>query len=228
MNLPNWTDMSLYHYLAIGGGAFILLALLLFFTRLSQLKIPAIFLGIVGGFGAGAGLGVVCMGFLGYHWQPQVAEGDPREAIARNAPPGMPGGMMGGGGMPPGMMGGMMGGRGPNPKNQLASLVAKLDLLTHKPLSVKLDDKQKHKVLEQIKDLDAEKELSEEKAKERVTALLEILKDQRQTLEDAGYRWPGQDGGPQRPTNAPNPFKEEQNGQHLKALRELLTEVQTE
>lgn len=238
MSLPNWTDMSLYHYLAIGGGVFILLALVLFFTRLSALKVPALFLGIVGGFGAGVGLGVVGMGFLGYHWEPQTAEGDPREALARNAPPGMPGGMMGGGmpggmmgggGMPPGMGGGGRG-RGPNSKNQLASLIAKLDVLTHKPLAVHLNPEQKAEVRKQLKDLDAKEELSDDEAKTRLTALLEILKDHKKTLEDAGYRLPGGGGGGrgQRPPDAPNPFKEDGNAQHLKALNDLLTEAPTE
>ena len=232
MSIPNWTDMNLYHYLAIGGGVFILLALILFFTRLSKLKVPAIFLGIVGGLGAGVGLGVVGMGFLGYHWEPQSSGGDPREAMAMNGPPPMPGGMMGGGGRPPGMGGGRQGGgggRGPNSKNQLATLVAKLDLLTHKPLAVRLDAKQKDEVRKQLKDLD-DGELSEEKAKERLDALLEILKDHRKTLEDAGYRWPGQGGGgfPGRAAGDANPFKEEQNEKHLKALRELLAEAPTE
>jgi hypothetical protein len=139
------------------------------------------------------------------------------------------GGMMGGGGGR-GMGGrqGGGGGRGPNSKNQLATLVAKLDLLTHKPLAVRLDAQQKDKMREQLKDLD-DGELSEEKAKERLDALLEILKDQRKTLEDAGYRWPGQGGGGfQRPADVPNPFKVEQNEQHLKALRELLAEAPTE
>ena len=41
MDLPAWlTDLSLYHYLAIGGGAVIVLALLLYFTPVSRLKMP--------------------------------------------------------------------------------------------------------------------------------------------------------------------------------------------
>jgi hypothetical protein len=119
-------------------------------------------------------------------------------------------------------MGGGMGGRGPSARNQLAALVAKLDQLTGKPLAVQLSDEQRAKLREQLEGLDAKDELSDDDAKKRLDAVLDIVKDDRETLEAAGYRWPGQQGGFRPPADTPNPFKEGQNAQHLKSLHEQL------
>jgi hypothetical protein len=64
-----------------------------------------------------------------------------------------------------------------------------------KPLVVTLDDDQKAKVQEQLKGLESMEELTAEEAKTRLDALLAIVEDQRETLEAAGYRWPGGGGG---------------------------------
>ncbi len=223
MDLPDWlTDMGLYQYLAIGGGVVVVLALVLYFTPVSRLKIPGIFFAILGGLGLGAALGVMAMAYYGFQLkQPEAPPGDPRQQVA-GGPSNMMA-MMGGGG-PPGMMGGS---RGPNSKAQLASLVAKLDVLTHKPLEVKLNAEQKKKMREQLQKLDEKEDLSEAEAKAKLDALLDLLKDQRPTLEAAGYRWPGQGGGGRggRPPAAPpNPFKDAQNSKHLKALQSQLDE----
>jgi len=136
--------------------------------------------------------------------------------------PGGPAGRGGRGG--PGGPGGPGGGRrGPNPKNQLAALVAKLDQLTGKPLAVTLSAEQQAKLSEQLKGLEKEEKLSEEDAGKRLTAILEIVKGDRATLEAAGYRWPGPPGGFQPPPDVPNPFKEEDNAEHLKALQQRVT-----
>ena len=129
--------------------------------------------------------------------------------------------MMGspGGSMPSGMGGG----RGPSAKNQLASLVSKLDQLSVKPIKLELSDEEKKKIDEQIHGLDQAAELTDEDAKKRLDALLEVVKDQRVVLEEAGYRWPGQGGGFRPPANPPpNPFKEDPNRQHLKSLEDQL------
>jgi hypothetical protein len=231
MDLPEWlTNMSLYYYLALGGGVVVVLAIVLYFTPVSRLKIPGIFFGIVGGLGLGAALGVIAMAYYGYQLRAPEATGEGPPAgmsPGGGGPPNMMammrGGMPGGGG-PPGMMGG---GRGPNSKNQLASLITKLDVLTHQPLEVKLNAEQKKQMRAQLRKLDEQEELSEDEAKAKLTALLDLLKDQRPTLEAAGYRWPGQGGGGRggRPAaTLPNPFKDEQNGKHLKALQSQLDE----
>jgi hypothetical protein len=133
-------------------------------------------------------------------------------------------GMMGRGG---GMGGGGFGrGRGPNSKNDLASLVGKLDLLTRKPLAVTLTEDQKQKVREQLKGLEEPKELTEGEAKKRLDALVEILKDQRETLKNAG--WPREGGGGFRPPrDFPNPFQEGENSEHLKSLLGQMGKSQT-
>jgi hypothetical protein len=121
----------------------------------------------------------------------------------------------GGGG--PGGRGGF-GGMRDNPKIQLANLVAKLDDLTRKPLEVKLTEDQKKRVREQLKGLDEQKELTDDDAKKRLDALLEIVKDQSETLKSAGYPWPGEGRGRDNQPPAPNPFQAGKNNEHLKSL----------
>jgi hypothetical protein len=138
----------------------------------------------------------------------------------------------GGFGKGPGGAGGGGGGgqRGPSPKTQLANLVTKLDLLTQKPLSVELTADQKKKVGEQLKGLTDADDLSDEDATKRLDALKEVLKDNIETLEAAGYRFPGQGapggapgaGGPDGGRPPANPFKDEQTGKHLKSLESQL------
>jgi hypothetical protein len=153
------------------------------------------------------------------------------------AGPGGPGGMMMG-------MGGMGAGRGmqgPPVRAQLANLVSKLDVLTNKdkPLLIELTVEQKQKVKEQLQGLADMEEVKDEEAKKRLDALLEILKDKKDTLEAVGYRWPagqggGQGGGPGgfgggpgggRPGGNPstNPFKDDPNvANALKSLESTL------
>jgi hypothetical protein len=105
----------------------------------------------------------------------------------------MPGGGGGGGRGGPGGPGG--GGRGPTSKTQLAALVGKLNQLTDKPLFVELTPAQKKQIHEQLQGLADKDELSDDDAKKRLDAMLDVLKDQKATMEAAGYRWPGQGGG---------------------------------
>ncbi len=203
---------------------------------LTRLKVPAIIVAGVIGFGVGVGAGVLTLLGLGFARPAALAEDVPAadgQPGPRGGPGGMPGGRPGGrGGGGPGM--GFMGGfgRGPNSKNQLATLVAKLDQLTGKPLAVRLDAAQRKQVEQQLKGLDDAKELSEEDAKKRLDTLLDLLKDQKDTFEAAGYRWPGQRGGGgggfRPPADVPNPFKEEANSKHLQSLRQQLAHEKTE
>jgi len=113
------------------------------------------------------------------------------------------------------------GGFAPSSKAQLAMLVAKLDVLTAKPLTLDLTDDQRAKVREELKGLVGEDDLSDDDAKERLDKLLEILQPQRPTLEAAGFRWPGT-GFPTQGNTADNPFKEGADAQHLKDLEKRL------
>ena len=177
---------------------------------------------------AGAGAAVLTMVLLGFHMDRESSVEDiMREARANYGKGGDDSGadmkkaMYGGaGGKGPGGAGKGKGGFGPTPKTQLAQLVTKLDVLTAKPLTLELTDSQRNKVRTQLKGLTEEENLSEEEAKKRLDALLEVLKDQRATLEEAGYFWPGSFQMPPSPPS--NPFKEGKAADHLKALDERL------
>lgn len=140
---------------------------------------------------------------------------------------GAPGG--GGKGGAPGGKGGDKAGGGkgkggftPSPKTQLAQLVVKLDALTKKPLAVELTPEQKKQVKELLADLDAKDALSDDDAKAKFEALLKLVAGQRDTLEAAGYRWPGTLPGAPPGEPPPNPFKEGDPANRLKSLRESM------
>jgi hypothetical protein len=235
MSVPDWKELTWYHYLVI-GDVVVILALLLYFASRTKLKMPAIILGILGGVGVGAALGagvVLAMIALNVQMDKDYASAGDGAPGSGGGPPGMGKGGMGKGGMGKGGMGkggmgkGGMGkgggsgsaGFGPTSQAQLASLVAKLDLLTHKPLAVTLDAEQKKKVRETLQKMDEEKELKEDEAKTKLEDLKKILnEDQLKTLEAAGYRWPGQSGGGRGGPTPPNPFSEGENKQHLQSL----------
>src|SRR5947209_4808074 len=105
MQLPDWlTNLGVHHYLAAGGGLVVLLALILYFTPASRLKMPGIFLGILGGLGVGAALGVMATAYYEHQQKQSVPteETPPGGDRAGGPPAGMMGrgGMPGGGGMP--------------------------------------------------------------------------------------------------------------------------------
>jgi len=197
------------------------------------MKVPAIIAAAVISFALGAGVSVGAMLVAFPDIYKPKPEGDggtpdprlgPQMMMPQGGGPGRPGGGPGGPGGGPGGPGGRP--AGPNSKSQLATLVNKLEVLTQKPLIIQLDDDKQKKLAEQLQGLEAKEELSEEEAKNRLEAILAIVKDDRETLEAAGYRWPGERpaGGPGggRPADVPNPFKEGDNNKHLKALQELL------
>ncbi len=236
--LETLKSVEVYYYLAAGGAAVIVLAIVLYFLKVPTLKVAGVVLGIVGGLGVGAAAGVLAMASQGYHWekqsQPQSNPGamGPQMGIPGGAPggaPGGPGGARQGG--PPGMAGPPGGGRGPSAKTQLAGLVTKLDVLTQKPLQITLSDEQKEKVRAALEGLAGKEELSEDEAKEKLDALLAVVEKDRDTLEAAGYRWPGGGGGGggggfggQPP---PNPFTDQKNGEHLKELEKRVGKAAT-
>jgi hypothetical protein len=242
----DWQNTDLFRYLIIGCGVLAVLAIILYFLPLRRISVPAVILGVLTGLAAGFGAGVLAMSFYGYAKpaNPGGAEGGgggpPAGGMGGGGGGGGMreggggggmmggggGGMRGGGGMGGGMRGGggrggpmAGGGAGPNSKTQLADLIAKLDVLTAKPLEVKLNDEQKSKIQARLKDLDQKKDLSEGEAKSTLDAILEIVKDDKDTLAAAGYP-PGQP--PASPPASANPFQEGPNAEHLKALQARL------
>ncbi|VTS02291.1 unnamed protein product [Gemmata massiliana] len=134
---------------------------------------------------------------------------------------GAPGGGGGGGGAPGGQ-------RGPSSKFQLAQLVNKLDALTKKPLVVELTADQKKQTKELLTGLEAADDLKEEDAKSKLDALLKLFEGNKETLEAAGYRWPGGGGGGMGGGGMgggmppPNPFKVGEGADRLKSLQSTL------
>jgi hypothetical protein len=202
---------------------------------LAQMKIPvAIMTGTIC-FALGVGAGILGMIACSEEKKPDAADSSRASGVRGGPPGGMPpmgrgggqpgrGPRMGGGGGGP--MGGMFGQQ--SPKTQLATLVAKLEQLTGKPLALHLNEDQRAKLRKQLDGLDAKKTLTDEDAKKRLDAILDIVKKDKATLEAAGYRWPGPGGGGlgQR-ANAPNPFKVEPNDKRLKSLQDQLGKVET-
>jgi hypothetical protein len=195
----------------------------------AQWKVPALISVGVICFAIGIGAGAVGDAALGDYWKKtrstNSGEGDAADPGGQGQlAPGKATGIMAKMGKGKGKMGGpmgKMGGFAPSSKNQLAALVTKLDQLTHKPLTISFSEEKRAKLGEQLVGLEKKEELSEVEAKERLDAILEIMKDDRPTLEAAGYRWPAQGGGGFRPPpNDPNPFTSEENSKHLKSLQE--------
>jgi hypothetical protein len=238
---------ELQFYLIVGGAALVVLALLLYFLPLRRLRVPAVFGCSLGALALGFGLGVGALIASGYHKEDAekrevaTASGGGEPALAPPRRGGGPG--RGGEGGGPGRGGpgrggsgrggpgrGSGGGRGnppgqaPTASSQLASLIVKLDLLTHQAPAVTLTSQEKARIAQELKGLDEpNKVLSEDEAKHHLDSLLETLQSHKQTLEDAGFRWPGE-----APRNAPagtdssNPFRDQKNAEHLKSLEKSL------
>src|SRR5215510_5615360 len=119
----DWTDLQVYHYIAIGGGGLAVLAILLYFVLPRGLKIPAGIISTVAALIGGVGIGVVGMAACGYETKkPEPsAGGGPRPDMAammkgmggKGPPGGMPMPGPGGFGGKKGGFGGK-GGFGPN------------------------------------------------------------------------------------------------------------------
>jgi hypothetical protein len=131
------------------------------------------------------------------------------------------GGKQGGGGFG----GGGRGGMGVNPKALLVSLVATLDALTTKPLEIKLTEEQKVQLAKLLKELDPDEDIGDEDAAKKLDALLKVVESHKETLEAAGFRWPGSAPAFMRPIEG-NPFAEGANKEHLKKLGERVGQKQ--
>src|SRR5947209_8267016 len=98
------TDMELYHWLALAGGALALLALVLAVALRNRpaVRVPASVAATLAGFAAGVGVGVILLTYFGYHWskqdQPPTSPGEAPQGGPTAMQLGMGGGPPGGGG----------------------------------------------------------------------------------------------------------------------------------
>jgi hypothetical protein len=204
-----------------------------------MLKVPAIIAASIISFVLGAGVALMSVTYINPDWRtPKAAYAEQSPSAASDSggssrgPGGGAGGGRAGGGPGGGGRGGGAGGGGPSSRAQLVALVTKLEQLTSKPLSVNLNEEQQARLREELNGLDEKDELTDEEAKKRLDSILELVKGDKETLEAAGYRWPGQrggGGGAQTPSSeVRNPFKAEDGGKHLKALRDQLSKGKPE
>jgi hypothetical protein len=242
--IVNWQNTDLFRYLIIGCGVLAVLAIILYFLPVRRIRVPAVILGVLTALAAGFGAGVLAMSFYGYAKPEGPAAGGPGGGgpgggmggggggmrgggAGGGGMEGGGGGMRGGGGTGGGMRGGggrggpMAGGAaGPSSKAQLVDLVAKLDLLTAKPLELKLSEEQKNKIQEKLKELGEKKQFTDDDAKTALDAILDIVKNDKETLAAAGFPPPSPPSLGPRPYS--NPFEESSNAEHLKALQARL------
>jgi len=229
MEIPQWVkdqNLTVWLCVVIGGVVLALLAAVLYFVPSSKVKIPAVLVAMIVSLAGGFAMGVALLMSLDYHWEKQPDQ-------APLAQGGGGGGMMGGGG---GMMGGMMGGGGgmmggpPPAKTQLGTLVRKLDQLTNKPFNFQLKPEAKKVVAEQLKGLSDLKELSNDDATKRIDAVKAVItKDEaaNKALAALGFTWPGEPAQmPARPSEEPNPFKDENLGAALVDLQKRMNSTQ--
>jgi hypothetical protein len=216
----DFKNMETYHYFIYGGAGLAILAILGYFLSAGKVKLPAIIASSLSCLVLGIAAGVLLLASFGYTWKSkQESDANVAEEGGKQGAPkgGMPKGGMPKGGMPKGG-----GPQAPSPTTQLVQLITKLNLLTDKPLSVQLSDDRKKKIAEQIKDLSKKEALDDDEAETRLKAILEVIKEDRATMEAAGYRWPVLGGSrPNGPPKAPvNPFKDEAAAKELKALQD--------
>lgn len=135
------------------------------------------------------------------------------------------GGMMG-------MMGGGGGGQGPRPKQQLTTLIRKLELLTG-DIAVTLTDEQRQALAKQLDEFAELKTLTDDDAEKKYNDLLALFDDAQKAKQEAiglpfrrgggGGGGGGFGGGGAQPAPDANPFESEANANALKSLRERLT-----
>ncbi len=236
MDFFDWNNLQLFHYIAIGGGVVLVLALLLYLLPAStrdKMRVPGIVVGIIGGIAVGSAAGAVGLARYGEPKRPAEAAAGAAAGVASGGPgammapgfggPGGPGGGPGrpGRGGPGGPVG--FGGGPPDHKVQLGNLVDRVIILALKPPTFTLTDEQKKQALAQLDGLEKPDELSQEEAEKRLEALQKVLEGQSDSLRKISTGGPGRGGPGGRPPTPPNPFKEEKKAQELKELRAWLS-----
>jgi hypothetical protein len=227
----NLNDMQTWQYVVIGGGALLVLSVILYFLPVKKLRVPGVLTAAIGGLAVGLAVGVIWL--AGYGYKPNAPEAGPSAEAKEDAAPGpmmmgKAGGMpKAGGGAPKGAG---FGGAPPSPRVQLVTLVNTLDRMVDQPVTLSLTADDRAAIASQLKGLDKAGSISDEDARARLDAILQVVEKDRTALEAIGYRWPNPDGksrpkggfGGPPPKDSPNPFHEGSNGDHLKSLKERL------
>jgi hypothetical protein len=104
-------------------------------------------------------------------------------------------------------------GQGGASKVQLTQLVNVLHTLTAKPPAFELSADEKKKLSDELAGLEEKEALTEQEAREKLTAITKILEPHKDALQAAGFLWPGQP--PPGGTDA-NPLK---GNERLKSLQ---------
>src|SRR5436190_16361301 len=131
---------------------------------------------------------------------------------------------MGGGGARR-MGGGGPGGGAPNPRTQLLNLIDTLDRVLDRQVAVTLSADDRAAVAAQLKGLDDAKEVTNDEAKAKLDAILQVVEKDRPALEATGYRWPvagPKDADPPRTGATSNPFQIPQTAAKIRSLTERL------
>jgi hypothetical protein len=104
--------------------------------------------------------------------------------------------------------------------DRLYALIATLDQLTGKPLTLGLTQEQRTTIAAELEGLDGP--LSETAAGKKLVVILNILEGEKKTLEAAGFRDPDIRTMPILPEPISNNRRRDENALHLKSLRERL------
>ena len=230
------SNLQVWHYGLIIGGAVLVLGLLLYFLGVRKVTVPPVLPAGFAGLAVGFAAGVIWLAGFGYKPNEAGADEPAAEGAAAKgggAPKGggMPKGPGGkGGGLPKGGGGGG-GGAPPGPRAQLMSLINALDVLVDRPVAVTLTADDRAAVAAQLRGLDAAGEIKDDEAKAKVDAIRKVLEKDRKALEAVGYRWEPAaaaksvaDAPPPMDAvlSSPNPFQSPQTVAKLKSLQERL------
>lgn len=227
----DFNNLQTWHWFAIIGGGILVLGLILYFLPIGKMKIPGAITAIFGALGAGLAAGIIFMAGFGYKTFTPTMDTPPGDSETKPEPKtvgfGGPKGKLGGGPPPKGKIGGGAFAP-PTAKTQLANLVAALDTVVDRPVTVNLSPEDRTAIAKELDGLDAASELKEDDAKAKLEAIQKILEKDRKSLETVGYRWAGDPKGgfpkggfpPKDPP--PNPFKEGTPSERLKSLMERL------
>ena len=223
------SDLKVWHYGLIIGGAILVLGLVLYFLGVRKVKVasvvPAGFAGLAVGFAAGV------IWLAGFGYKPLGDTDEPAAGADGKGDAAPQGGGMGkgGAGKGGGFAKGGPGGAAPTPQAQLVTLINALDVIVDRPVTVSLTTEDRAAIAAQLRGLDAAGEIKEDDARAKLEAILKVVEKDRKALEAIGYRWPSPagkgggapKGGPPAPEGT-NPLQTPETAAKVKSLQDRL------